>query len=87
MGRYHHLSLEEREDIMCLRAEGRGVHEIVRMIGRDAATVSRELSRNGCGASAAEHRHEPGRGLCRRRRRLADPALRSLATSLIVDRR
>lgn len=97
MGRYHHLSVEEREDVMCLRAEGRGVREIARRIGRAASTVSRELARNGCApsarrprayrASAAQRRYELRRLLCRRRRRLADPALRDLVTSLIVGRR
>lgn len=97
MGRYHHLTLDEREDIMCLRAEGKGVREIARRLGRDAATVSRELSRNDCAASArrpsayrasiAQRRYLRRRGLCKRRRRLADPALRSLVTSLIVERR
>lgn len=97
MGRYHHLGVEEREDIMCLRAEGRGVREIARRLGRPASTVSRELARNGCAASArrprayrasaAQRRYSRRRGLCRRRRRLADPALRELVTSLIVGRR
>lgn len=97
MGRYHHLSVEEREDIMCLRAEGRGVREIARRLGRPASTVSRELARNGCAASsrrprayrasAAQRRYGRRRGLCRRRRRLADPGLRDLVTSLIVGRR
>lgn len=96
VGRYRHLSFEEREDIMCLRAEGKGVREIARAIGRDKSTVSRELSRNGCPASgrraayrasAAQRRYEGHRGLCRRRRRLDDPALRDLVTSLILGRR
>ena len=50
-GRYHHLSVEEREDVMCLRAEGRGVREIARRLGRPPSTASRELSMNGCAAS------------------------------------
>ena len=98
MGRcYKHISVEEREDIMCLRAEGKGVSEIARRVHRDKSTVSRELSRNGCPASsrparpyrasAAQRRYELGRRLCRRRRRLADPALRSTVQSMIVGRR
>jgi IS30 family transposase len=43
-GRY--LSLEEREEIALLRAQQVGVREIARRIGRDPATVSRELHRN-----------------------------------------
>ena len=43
-GRY--LSFAEREEIALLKAQGRGVREIGRMIGRDPGTVSRELRRN-----------------------------------------
>jgi IS30 family transposase len=43
-GRY--LSLAEREEIAVLRAQGAGVREIARRLGRDPSTVSRELRRN-----------------------------------------
>jgi IS30 family transposase len=43
-GRY--LSFAEREEIALLKAEGRGVREIARAIGRDPGTISRELRRN-----------------------------------------
>jgi IS30 family transposase len=43
-GRY--LSFEEREEIGLLRAQGAGVREIARRIGRSPSTVSRELRRN-----------------------------------------
>ena len=43
-GRY--LSFAEREEIAILRAQGDGVRQIARAIGRDASTVSRELRRN-----------------------------------------
>jgi IS30 family transposase len=43
-GRY--LSFAEREEIALLRAQGVGVREIARRIGRDPATISRELRRN-----------------------------------------
>jgi IS30 family transposase len=43
-GRY--LCFEEREEIALLRAEGRGIREIARRIGRSPSTVSRELRRN-----------------------------------------
>ena len=39
------LSFGEREEIALLRAEGKGVREIARAIGRDPGTVSRELRR------------------------------------------
>jgi transposase-like protein len=43
-GRY--LSFAEREEIALLRAQGGGVREIARRIGRAPSTVSRELRRN-----------------------------------------
>lgn len=43
-GRY--LSFEEREEIALLRAQDYGVREVARRLGRDPATISRELRRN-----------------------------------------
>jgi IS30 family transposase len=43
-GRY--LSFEEREEIALMTAQGAGVREIARRLGRDPATISRELRRN-----------------------------------------
>jgi len=47
MGRYSHLSIEEREDIMVRWLGREGVSQIAREIGRDKSTVSREIARNG----------------------------------------
>lgn len=41
-----YLSLVEREEIALLRAQGCGVRETARRLGRDASTISRELRRN-----------------------------------------
>jgi IS30 family transposase len=43
-GRY--LCFAEREEIALVRAQGAGVREIARRLGRDPGTVSRELRRN-----------------------------------------
>ena len=43
-GRY--LSSTEREELALLHAQGRGVREIARRLGRAGSTVSRELRRN-----------------------------------------
>ena len=43
-GRY--LSFAEREEIAILKAQGEGVREIARRIGRSPSTISRELKRN-----------------------------------------
>ena len=96
MGRYRHLSIEEREEIMCLRREGEGVGQIAREIGRDKSTVSRELGRNSCRAgsdrpyyraSAAQRRYEARRLRCRRPRLLDDPGLGSLVQREILEDR
>ena len=52
-GRY--LSFEEREEIALLKAQGTGVRQIARAIGRDPSTISRELRRN-----AATRSNSPG---------------------------
>jgi transposase-like protein len=43
-GRY--LSFAEREEVAILRAQGAGVREIARRLGRSPSTISRELRRN-----------------------------------------
>ena len=43
-GRY--LSFAEREEIAISRAQGAGVREIARQVGRSPSTISRELRRN-----------------------------------------
>ena len=43
-GRY--LSFHEREEIALLKAQGAGVRQIARALGRDPSTISRELRRN-----------------------------------------
>jgi transposase-like protein len=43
-GRY--LSFEEREEIALLKAQGAGIREIARRLGRSPSTISRELRRN-----------------------------------------
>jgi hypothetical protein len=43
-GRY--LSFVEREEIALMKAQGAGVRQIARRLGRDPSTISRELRRN-----------------------------------------
>jgi IS30 family transposase len=45
---HEHVSRGERYAIAGMRARGYGVREIGRCLGRDASTISRELSRNSC---------------------------------------
>jgi IS30 family transposase len=51
-GRY--LSFAEREEIALLRAQGAGVREIARRLGRDPGTISRELRRNAATRSGKQ---------------------------------
>ncbi|MDM8275825.1 helix-turn-helix domain-containing protein, partial [Enorma phocaeensis] len=96
MSRYHHLSIEEREGIMCLRRGHAGVGEIARRLHHSKSTVSRELRRNSCRsgapgefyrASTAQRRYGERRAACRRRRKLDDPGLRSLVQRHIIEDR
>jgi IS30 family transposase len=63
VGRY--LCLDEREEIMRLHAAGHGVRAIARAIGRDPATISRELRRRsgtrGYRATVAQAAADRGR--------------------------
>lgn len=95
MGRYTHLTLEEREEIMLLAHEGRSHGDIARATGRDKATISREIARNsftvGRGrcyrASTAQRAYEARRLSCVRTRRLDDGELAGLVVKLIVKER
>jgi len=51
-GRY--LLFAEREEIALLKAQGNGVREIARTIGRDPGTISRELRRNAATRSGKQ---------------------------------
>lgn len=82
MSHHIHLTLQEREDIMVMRSEGKGVTEIADAIRRDKSTVSRELKRNACEAgtphpcyraSTAQALYEQRRKSCVRPRILDDP--------------
>ena len=63
VGRY--LSFAEREELMRLDAAGLGVRAIARTLGRDPATISRDLRRSsgtrGYRASVAQAKAEQGR--------------------------
>ena len=91
MGSYTHLTIEEREEIMCLRRQGKGVNEVARAIGRHGSTVSRELRRNSCErfyrASTAQRRYEARRERCRRPRLLDDPGRLELVKSRVLEGR
>ena len=81
-GRY--LSFAEREEIALLRAEGHGVREVARCLGRAASTISRELRRNAATrggeldyrATTAQWHAERAARRPKRAKLTANPALR-----------
>jgi IS30 family transposase len=69
------LSLLEREEISLLRAQGHGVREIARRIGRHASTISRELRRNAATRSGyVEYRATNAQWHAQRRSRRPRPS-------------
>lgn len=89
MGHQVHLTLHEREDIMLMRRDGRGVCEMARAIGRSKSTVSREIKRNSCErldrASTAQRCYAERRKACRRRRVLDDERMFSLVRDKFLE--
>lgn len=89
MHHHNHLTLEEREDIMCLRRTDTSISQIARMIRRSKSTVSRELARNSCTecyrASDAQRKYAARRRACRRVALLEDAALFELVRSKFID--
>lgn len=87
-GRY--LSFQEREEIALLLAQGRGVREIARRLGRSASTVSRELRRNAATRSgdfvyrATTAQWHADR--CARRAKPAKLAVNAVLRSYVQDR-
>ncbi|WP_198677006.1 IS30 family transposase [Streptomyces atratus] len=81
-GRY--LSFTEREEIALLNAQGLGVREIARRLGRDPSTISRELRRNAATrggqldyrASIAQWKAEPAARRPKTPKLVADERLR-----------
>lgn len=84
--RYRHLGSEERELIAGMRHEGKGISEIALALGRDKATVSRELKRNasakyGCYKPCRAHgRAQERRDSALRPYRLKNDTIRSFVT-------
>lgn len=94
MGHHKHLTLREREDIMVMWRENKGVTQIAEAIGRDKSTVSRELHRNMSAASTphpcyrastAQARYEQRRKSCARPRILDDPETFELVRSKFLE--
>lgn len=68
MGRYRHLSFEEREQIAIWRLEGVSQAEMARRLGRSSSTVNRELARNRLASGGYQPSFAEGSYLARRER-------------------
>ena len=89
MDHYHHLSISERESILFMCGEGKGIREIAAALGRAASTISRELKRNKTkteySPSQAEKSYRVRRKRCCPRKLLADPAAKALVMRLFLE--
>lgn len=54
---YHHLGLEERENIYAWKTAGISLQEIARRLGRNVGSISRELKRNKTGKRKRSHEY------------------------------
>ena len=68
--RYTHLQPEERVTLAALRQQGHSLRSIARRLGRNAATLSRELARNG---DAQGYAFRPAQQACQLRRQRIRP--------------
>ena len=65
---YSHLSDDERDQIAILRAAGRSMGAIARVLGRAKTTITRELQRNALPSGGYSPLHAGGAYQLRRRR-------------------
>ena len=89
--RYKHLTLSERDMITALLAKNKSVREIARVLGREASTISRELSRNASPeyrlylSHRAHGRAEARRSKASRRPRLKQPESRAYVHTKLTE--
>lgn len=87
MRHYHHLSTEERENLLVQIAQGKGIRQIAREFNRDASTISREIKRNsgakGYSALAAQKGYEKRRQACKRKKRLEEEQTKAEVEKLL----
>ena len=89
MDHYHHLSTRERESILFMRGEGKGIRAIAAALGRAASTISRELKRNliknEYSPSQVEKNYRTRRKRCCPKKVLTDPAAKALVKRLFLE--
>lgn len=90
MSHYRHLSISEREKILILYTKKKSLRAIANIIGRSAATVSRELKRNsatkqGYSAIEAQQSYQKRRQRCRRCKLLNNAKLKHIVRCLFLE--
>jgi len=89
MGRYKHLTIEEREFILCGIISGKPLSKVAEGIGRNKSTVSRELKRNlvsdEYSPSHAQNFYSQRRKRCCPRKKLLDGSIYNLVKSKFLE--
>jgi IS30 family transposase len=90
MSHYTHLTIEERENLYLMAAQGEKIRKIAEALGRAPSTISRELRRNKSKhhpyrPSFAQRKYEKARRNCGRKYILADLEKRELVADFIRD--
>ena len=88
MPAYSHLLDEERDQIAVMRAAGRSICAIARVLQRAKSTVSRELRRNALPSGRYSPLHAAGAYQLRRRREAIlekDPTLRTFVCDRLAE--
>jgi transposase, IS30 family len=89
MSLYNHFSIEEREKMLKLRIQGKGVREIGRLLNRSPSSISREFNRNGLSnedysAIKAQRQYENRRRKSRRKKLLDNMDLKDKVQKLFL---
>ena len=89
MSHYKHITPEEREKILILRSKNYTITDIATSIGRNKATISRELMRNSVdgnySAGYAQSAYEKRRNSCRPKKKLSDPVIFNTVREKFLD--
>ena len=87
MSHYHHLTMNERESLLLLYAQGKSKSEIARQLHRSVSTITRELKRNGSksrySACEAQKKYEKRRKACRRKKLLEQIELQKFVYTVL----
>lgn len=91
MSHYKHLTLVDREKLLFFVGQGIEIAGIAQLLGRSRSTIYRELKRNSdCKAGylpiTAQKQYKKRRELCKRHKRLEDPALYELVKDRFLKR-